>query len=186
MELASYTKIPHGDGFLFNVIPAHKRVSFSSRILTTAFLCGLAVYGIAFGVNTALSFKGGSLVYFGVFFTALAFMLIMAWGFMRDDCQNNYRCPSSFMVYPTAIEINGQKIEKENMCRLVVRNTFNSVLLSTTVSAPAQLGINNHEQISYAINIEMSNKTIWLAGGMDKITAYILHSDISRILRLDQ
>ncbi len=181
MEIASYTKIPQGGGFLFNIIPASKiRLSFSSRILTMAFLCGLAVYGIVFGIKIALVSAHLSW-YFEFHLAMLTFILVIIWSFIKDTYPKS-RCRSnSFIVYPNAIEINGQKINKEEIGSLTIRNTFRIRLLSTMISA---LPKNDIEQISYAINVKVDNKTTQLASGMDKVTAYILHSDISCILKL--
>lgn len=186
MEIASYTKIPHGEGFLFNVIPAPKiRLSFSPRILTMGFLCSLAVCGIVFGVDAVLDSIDSSW-YLGVSLAVLAFILVIAWGFVKYVHLNNRRGPSAFMVYSNAIEINGQKINKGEIRCVGIKNAFNNMLLSTTISGPLELEMDGLEQISYTVNVETGNETVQLAGGMDKVTAYILHGDISRILSLDK
>lgn len=182
MKIASYTKVSRGDGFLFNVTPAPKsRLNFSPRILMMGFLCSLAVCGIVFGVDATLDSVDSSW-YLGVSLAVLAFIMVIAWGFVKYVYLNNRCSPSSFTVYPNAIEINGQKINKEEIRGVMIKNAFNNILLSTTISAPLELEIDSLNQINYAINVETSNGTIQLAEGMDKITAYILHSDISRIL----
>lgn len=185
MKIASYTKVPHGDGFLFNVIPAPKmKLNFSPRILTMGFLCSLAVCGIVFGVDAALDSVDASW-YLGVSLAVLAFILVIAWGFVKYVHLNNRRSPSAFTVYPNAIEINGQKINKREIRGMVIKNAFNNMLLSTTISSPLEFEMDDLEQISYTVNVEKGNETTQLAGGMDKVTAYILHSDISHILRIE-
>ncbi|HEX5152610.1 MAG TPA: hypothetical protein VFW07_14265 [Parafilimonas sp.] len=177
MKTAEYTKTPSGEGYLFHVTPAPKVIGGCAGvlfILLIAFLGGMIVSGI----SSILS--------------AVLFIGIATWCFLKLDMRKkNHRSPSSFTVYSNSIEVNGQKLLKENIHRVIIRNAYDKTpkIQLTGQTVPTGVGIgydirNMLEQISYSVDAEAGGKAIQLAGGMDEVTAFGLRTEICQITGL--
>ena len=125
-------------------------------------------------------------LYVGTIIGIVVFILIVRWGLKRDPRPINHRLPSSFLVYPNGIEINGTKMNKNDIHRIIIRNAHdNSVRVLGPPSMSQSAGVAMSEmiqQISYELNIEAGGRAHQLAGGLDEVTANGLLTDVSYIL----
>lgn len=186
MKTASYTKTPQGDGFLFNVTPAPKTNGGCGGMYLYILLAALCAFMVGGFIASSANRHNSTPATIGIIVGLVIFTLIIRWAFKRDTRPKNHRNPSSFTVYPDRIEMNGQKMSREDIHRLIVVNPFdNSTVLIGRPSMSQSAGLQLREmteQISYGLNIEAGGRAYQLAGGMDNITANGLLTDVSRIL----
>lgn len=176
MKQAEYRKTQKGDGYQFQVTPAPKVLGGCSGIFFILLLAFLGAMLVGAVVNETLAI----LVFVGI--AVLAFLKL-------DLRKKNHRNPSTFFVSPNIIEVNGQRIEKSNIHRVVIRNAYdkspNIQLTGQTVPTGVGVGYDIRkalEQISYSVDIEAGGKATQLAGGMDDVTANGLFTEVSQIL----
>ncbi|WP_113662753.1 hypothetical protein [Pedobacter nanyangensis] len=186
MKTAYYTKTPQGDGFLFNVTPAPKTNGGCAGMFLYIALASLGAMLVGGLIGSSYDRFNQAPMIYGIIAGLIVFVLIMRWGLKRDPRPANHRLPSSFAVYPNRIEMNGQKMNKEDIHRVIIRNTQdNSTIVlgppSLSQSAGLQMG-DMIKAISYSLNIESGGRTYQIAGGLDEVTANGLLTDVSRIL----
>ncbi|WP_153798451.1 hypothetical protein [Foetidibacter luteolus] len=175
MKTAEYTTTPKDDGYTFYVTPAPKVIGGCAGIFFILLLAFLGAL-ILSAVSSILS--------------VIAFIGIAAWCFLKMDMRKkNHRHPSSFSVYPGYIEVNGQKLVRENIHRVIIKNAYDKTprLHLTGQTVPTGVGIghdirNMLEQISYSVDVEAGGKATQLAGGMDDVTANGLLTEVNQIL----
>jgi hypothetical protein len=175
MATAAYNKTATDNGYSFHVTPAPKVRGGCAGIFLILLLSFLG-YSLFSMVNILLA--------------VIAFAGIAAWAFLKLDLRKkNHRHPSSFFVSPDMIEINGQRISKASIHRVIIRNAYDKTPRIHLTGQPVPTGVgmgvdirNALEQISYSVEVEAKGKAMQLAGGMDEVTANGLWTDVSRIL----
>lgn len=173
MKIASYTKTPQGDGFLFSVKPAPKMMGNLARHLILAF-CGAVLSG---GICIGLKLQSWTLQWL---IPLVVFIYILVFLIRRDERPKTHRFPSAFVVYPNGIEVNGQKMHKDDIHRIIIRNAYSEHPVEQTTAEQAfQSMLANR---SYSLNIESGGRATQLAGGMDEVTVHGLMTDVSHIL----
>jgi len=204
MKTASYTKTPQGDGFLFNVTPAPRALGGCSGIIVAIPIIlfkgggGLKSKLILIPIFIIATFLflnyGGidALEYLWILPVIALILYIPSYlkAYKNLDLRKpNHKAPSSFTVSPEYIEVLGQKFNKADIHRIIIRNAYDKepkvILTGGTVPTGVGLGHdirNALEQISYSLDIEAGGRATQLAGGMDEVTVHGLMTDVSRIL----
>ena len=183
MGTASYTKTPQGDGFIFHVTPAPKANAGCMgmfQYILLAGLCAMLVGGFLMSSGNPI------MVTFGLIVGIIVFIFIYRWGLKGKSKEEIDRQPTSFTVYPHAIEMSGQKMNKEDIHRLIIRNAYDDPTLIIDYNNPGQRAAlarrEMHAQVNYVLTLESGGRASALAGGLDEITANGLLTDVSRIL----
>lgn len=176
MKQGSYQKTQLGNGYLFNVTPAPK---------VTGGCAGVFLF-------VMLGFVGGLII--GMIFNELLGIVggigIIIYSFMKWDLRKkDHRNPTSFTVTPDSVEVNGAKIQKKDIHRIIIRNAYSNVpkiqLTGQTISTGTAMGHDLRvmlEQISNGVFVESGGRAYMLAGGLDEVTAFAIYSDINQIL----
>ena len=140
---------------------------------------------------------GGILALLGLFMGPLGWILFLpigifgVWfGYFRDGRPQEHRSASSFRVSPTTIEANGRTFQKDDIHRLIIKNSVNKEVLASPnivipVNTSTAMGVAHRARVATVANgleVETGGKGYLLAGGMDQTTAFGLMTDVSKIM----
>lgn len=167
---SEYRKRQEGDATVFDVTPA-----------PTPKFWFLIIFGGVVLLGGLLAMPGG-----------LAFVLMggfaLWYGWTRDLRPKATRRPASFRVKPDQIEADGQVFRKDDIHRILLKNSITDkelpmeVYTTNTNQAAGMAFRAQTSMIANTLNVEMGGKSTVIAGGMDDTTAYGLLTDVSRIL----
>ena len=167
---SEYTKRQDGNATVFEVTPA-EAPKFWFLVIFGAVLC---LGGLA-------AMPGG-----------LAFILMggfaLWYGWTRDLRPKPTRQRATFRVTADGIDSGGQTFKKDDIHRLLLKNSITDQELPMEVYAvntSQQAGMAFRAQASMTantLNVELGGRSTVLAGGMDSTTAYGLMTDVSKIL----
>ncbi len=167
---SEYKKRQDGTATVFEVTPAQPPKFWY-----------LIIIGAVIGLGGLLAMPGG------LAFVAMGGFAFW-YGWTRDLRPKPTRQAATFRVTPDAIESGGQTFKKDDMHRLVLKNSITDKELPMevyTTNTNQQAGMAFRAQMSMVantLNVEMGGKSTVIAGGMDDTTAYGLMTDVSKIL----
>lgn len=167
---SEYKKRQEGNATVFDVTPA-----------TAPKFWYLIIIGGVIGLGGLLAMPGGA------FFVAMGGFALW-YGWTRDLRPKATRKPASFKVTPEMIEASGQTFKKDDIHRVLLKNSI------TDQELPMEMYTSNTNQmagmafraqtsmIANTLNVELGGKSTVIAGGMDNTTAYGLLTDVSKVL----
>lgn len=170
----SYKKINSANGVKFETIP-EEAPSLLKALIFPVGIPMLILIGISMPIGIIVTGLLGVWIYF----------------LQKNENVTKYRKPSSFIVSPSGIEINGRVYEKENIHRFIMRNHLNEQYLvipdqainNNPISTARGLKLREKlTQVSYRVDAEANGVAIPLAGGLTEPTAYAILQDVSKIL----
>jgi hypothetical protein len=169
---SEYKKRQDGSATVFEVTPAQAPKFWY-----------LVIIGAVVGLGGLLAMPGG------LAFVAMGGFALW-YGWTRDLRPNATRQAATFKVTPDSIEAGGVTYRKEDIHRLLLKNSITDKELPMeiyTTNTNQQAGMAFRAQMSMVantLNVEMGGKSTAIAGGMDETTAYGLLTDVSRIMGL--
>ena len=110
------------------------------------------------------------------------------YGWTRDLRPKATRGPMTFKVTPDKIEAGGQTFKKDDIHRVILKNSITDKELpmemytSNTNVAAGMAFRAQASMIANTLNVEMGGKSTPIAGGMDNTTAYGLLADVCKIM----
>jgi hypothetical protein len=167
---SEYKKRQEGNGTVFEVTPAQAPKFWY-----------LVIIGAVVGLGGLLAMPGG------LAFVAMGGFAFW-YGWTRDLRPKATRQSATFKVTPDTIEAGGVTYRKDDIHRLLLKNSITDKELPMeiyTTNTNQQAGMAFRAQMSMVantLNVEMGGKSTAIAGGMDETTAYGLLTDVSRIM----
>ncbi len=167
---SEYTKRQDGNATVFDVTPA-EAPKFWFLVIFGAVLC----------LGGLLAMPGG------IAFVAMGGFALW-YGWTRDLRPKATRQRTTFRVTADGIESGGQTFKKDDIHRLLLRNSITDQELPMEVYATntsQQAGMAFRAQASMTantLNVELGGRSTVLAGGMDSTTAYGLLTNVSKVL----
>lgn len=167
---SEYRKRQEGNATIFDVTPA-AAPKFWYLIIIGGVIC---LGGLLAGTS-------------GLFFIVMGGGALW-YGWTRDIRPKDSRKPATFKVTPDTIEAGGQVFRKDDMHRILLKNSI------TDQELPIEMYTTNTNQMAgqafraqasmtaNTLNVEMGGRSTAIAGGMDTTTAYGLLTDVSKIL----
>ncbi|GEM_PF-1226529 len=168
---SEYTKRQDGGATVFTVTPA-PAPKFTA----------ILVIGGVMGLLGLSMLAGGP----GIIFLAMAAFCFW-YGWTRDLRPKETRQPATFRVTADRIESGGQTFSKDDIHRLILRNSITDQEVTTiyTTNANVAAGLAYRGQVARVANtltVESGGKSSLIAGGMDETTAFGLLSDVCKIM----
>jgi len=167
---SEYKKRQEGNATVFEVTPAQAPKFWY-----------LVIFGAVVGLGGLLAMPGG------LAFVAMGGFAFW-YGWTRDLRPKATRQAATFKVTPDTIEAGGVTHRKDDIHRLLLKNSITDKELPMeiyTTNTNQQAGMAFRAQMSMVantLNVEMGGKSTAIAGGMDETTAYGLLTDVSRIM----
>ena len=170
MADSEYQKRQGGNGTVFEVTPATapKRIRVAA-FGVISFLVGLGMIGTSnIGMFIFLGI-GGLAIFVGLF--------------KRVDLRPKaHKSKATFRVTPSTIETNGRTFNKEDISRLIIKNSTGLRDQYGHWVGGSELYATKLNKVANSLDLETGGKAYTLAGGMDATTAYGLMADVGDII----